>query len=75
MEYVNPIIEQRIVTDVDALKYKTIQNYMYFLKCLRAGHKIKYQNILDKISLIDIYSELDKKAIYYKEFQLNGVIY
>lgn len=72
MEYVNQIIEDRLLTDVDVLKYKAIQNYMTLMSYLEKGHKVEYQNILEIISLVDIYSELDNKRIYYKEFYLNG---
>lgn len=71
MEYANPIIENLIKTDVDALKYKAIQNYMKLVWCLQKGKKISYQSILEIMSLIDIYSELDNKRIYYKEYYKN----
>lgn len=71
MEYVNQFIENRIVTDVGALKYKAIQQYMTLINYLAKGHKKDYQHILEIISLIDIYSELDKRT-YYKELYLNG---
>lgn len=72
MEYVNPIIENRLATDVDAIKYKAIQNYMNLVSHLEKGSRIDYQNILELISLIDVYSELDHRKVYYKEFYLNG---
>lgn len=71
MEYVNPIIENQLVTDVAVLKYKAIQNYMKLIWCLQKGKKIPYQSILEIMSLIDIYSELDNKRIYYKEYYRN----
>lgn len=71
MEYVNPIIENQLVTDVAVLKYKAIQNYMKLIWCLQKGKKISYQSILEIMSLIDIYSELDNKRIYYKDFYRN----
>lgn len=71
MEYVNPIIEKQFGTDVDVLKYKAIQNYMKLIWCLQKGKKIPYQSILEIMSLIDIYSELDNKRIYYKEYYRN----
>lgn len=71
MEYVNPIIENQLVTDVAVLKYKAIQNYMKLIWCLQKGKKISYQSILEIISLIDIYSELDNKRIYYKDYYRN----
>lgn len=71
MEYVNPIIENQLVTDVAVLKYKAIQNYMKLIWCLQKGKKISYQSILEIMSLIDIYSELDNKRIYYKEYYRN----
>lgn len=71
MEYVNPIIENQLVTDVDVLKYKAIQNYMKLIWCLQKGKKISYQSILEIMSLIDIYSELDNKRIYYKDYYRN----
>lgn len=72
MEYVNHSIEKLIVTDVDALKYKAIKDYMQLIWHLQIGKKINYQNILEIMSLIDIYSELDTKSIYYKQFYLNA---
>lgn len=72
MEYVNQFIENRLLTDVDVLKYKVIQDYMTLINALERGYKLKHQSILEMISLIDIYSELDNKRIYYKEFYLNG---
>lgn len=72
MEYVNQEIESRVLTDVDALKYKTIKEYMELIQNLEVGRKLKYQHILELISLIDIYSELDDKRIFYKQFYLNG---
>lgn len=71
MEYVNPIIENQLVTDVAVLKYKAIQNYMKLIWCLQKGKKIPYQSILEIMSLIDIYSELDNKRIYYKDYYRN----
>lgn len=71
MEYVNPIIENQLTTDVDVLKYKAIQNYMKLVWCLQKGKKIPYQSILEIMSLIDIYSELDNKRIYYKDYYRN----
>lgn len=71
MEYVNPIIEKQLGTDVAVLKYKAIQNYMKLIWCLQKGKKISYQSILEIMSLIDIYSELDNKRIYYKEYYRN----
>lgn len=71
MEYVNPIIENQLVTDVAVLKYKAIQNYMKLIWCLQKGKKISYQSILEIMSLIDIYSELDNKRIYYKDYYRN----
>lgn len=71
MEYVNPIIENQLKTDVDVLKYKAIQNYMKFIWRLQKGKKISYNSILEIMSLIDIYSELDNKRIYYKEYYKN----
>lgn len=71
MEYVNLEIENILVTDVDVLKYKAIKNYMYLVYNLQKGRKTDYQNVLEIMSLIDIYSELDNKNIYYKEFYLN----
>lgn len=71
MEYVNPIIEKQLGTDVDVLKYKAIQNYMKLVWCLQKGKKISYQSILEIMSLIDIYSELDNKRIYYKDYYRN----
>lgn len=71
MEYVNPIIEKQLGTDVDVLKYKAIQNYMKLIWCLQKGKKISYQSILEIMSLIDIYSELDNKRIYYKDYYRN----
>lgn len=72
MEYVNQVIENRLSTDVDVLKYKAIQNYVNLISHLEIGIKLNYQNILEIISLIDVYSELDNKRIYYKEFYING---
>lgn len=72
MEYVNQVIENRLLTDADVLKYKVIQDYMTLIDALERGYKLKHQSILEMISLIDIYSELDNKRIYYKEFYLNG---
>lgn len=66
MEYVNSIIETQLKSDVDVLKYKAIQKYFGLLSHLERGHRIDYQEILELISLIDIYSELDHKKIYYK---------
>ena len=71
MEYVNQYIENRLSSDVDALKYKAIKGYMNLLSQLESGRYTDYQNILEMMSLIDIYSELDNKRIYYKEFYLN----
>lgn len=71
MEYVNPTIERQLNTDVDVLKYKAIQNYMHLIQCLQKGKKLPYQSILELLSLIDIYSELDNKRIYYKEYYRN----
>lgn len=71
MGYVNSNIEERLGTDVDVLKYEAIQRYMKLIQYLEIGRKIDYQNILEIISLIDIYSELGSKTTYYKEFYLN----
>lgn len=71
MEYVNPIIENMIESDVDALKYKAIQNYMHLIHQLQIGRKIDYQSILEIMSLVDIYSELDNKSLYYKQYYIN----
>lgn len=72
MEYVNQAIENRLSTDVDVLKYKAIQLYANVIAHLeKKAVKLDYQNILEIISLIDIYSELDNLRIYYKEFYLN----
>lgn len=71
MEYVNPTIENQLGTDVDVLKYKAIKIYMDIIYNLERGKKINYQNILEVISLIDIYSELDNKKLYYKQYYLN----
>ena len=62
------VIENRLSTDVDVLKYKAIQNYVNLISHLEIGIKLNYQNILEIISLIDVYSELDNKRIYYKIF-------
>ena len=71
MEYVNPNIELLISTDVDALKYQSIKWFENLICDLQKGYKKDYQNILEIISLIDIYSVLDDKKKYYKEFYLN----
>lgn len=71
MEYVNQEIENRLVTDVDVLKYKAIKEYMNIIYNLERGRKINHQNVLELMSLIDIYSELDTKRMYYKQFYLN----
>lgn len=72
MEYVNSTIQSLIKTDVDALKYKAIQKYMVLVKYLELGKKVDQQDILEIISLIDVYSELDSRRIYYKEYYLNA---
>lgn len=71
MEYVNLTIENQLGTDVDVLKYKAIKDYMFIVYNLEKGRKIDYQHLLEIISLIDIYSELDTQKLYYKEFYLN----
>ena len=71
MSYINNDIEGLNLTEIGALKYKAIQQYMNLIQCLEKGIKIPYQDILEIISLIDIYSELDNKRIYYKDFYLN----
>ena len=71
MEYVNSTIEKMIASDVDALKYKAIKNYMCLLHELQMGKRVNYQSILEIMSLVDIYSELDKKSIYYKQYYIN----
>lgn len=75
MEYVNQVIENRLATDVDVLKYKAIQSYVNLIAHLERGYRIDYQNILEIMSLIDIYSELDSRRIYYKEFYINEYCY
>lgn len=72
MSYINSDIEGLNLSDLGSLKYKAIKNYMYLIQQLELGRKTDYQNILEIISLIDIYSELDNKRTYYKEFYLNG---
>lgn len=72
MNYVNIDIESLDLSDIGQLKYKAIQRYMNFISQLEKGIKIDYQNILEIISLIDIYSELDRKGDFYKDFYLNG---
>ena len=73
MGYVNQEIEKQITTDVDALKYKEIQSYYKYINYLqKCGISNKYQYILELISLIDIYSTLDEKKFYYKQFYLNN---
>lgn len=71
MEYVNHNIESLLTTDVDVLKYKVIKEYFKLVNKLSKGRTSNYQNILEMISLIDIYTEIDK-AKYYKEFYING---
>ena len=73
MEYVNNTIEKQISTDVDALKYKAIKEFDYLIELMKKGIHPDYQNILEIISLIDVYSILDYKRKYYKEFYLNGI--
>ena len=73
MEYVNNTIEKQISTDVDALKYKAIKEFDCLIELMKKGVHPDYQNILEIISLIDIYSTLDYKREYYKEFYLNGI--
>lgn len=72
MNYVNSDIESLNLSDLGKLKYKAIQRYMNLIHYLERGIKLDYQDILEIMSLIDIYSELDKKGIFYKEFYLNG---
>lgn len=72
MNYINNDIEILNLDDLGHLKYKAIQKYMHFIQCLEKGIKISYQDILEIISLIDVYSELDNKRIYYKDYYLNG---
>lgn len=72
MEYVNQTIESLIQTDVDALKYKEIKLFLKYLDRLEIGYKDNYQDILELISMIDIYSELDNRKYNYKEFYLNN---
>lgn len=72
MAYVNQNIKSQIKTNVDALKYRAIQKYMDWIKQLEKGYKPNYQEILEIISLVDIYSTLDEKKKYYKDFYING---
>lgn len=40
--------------DVDVLKYKCISEFNEVIKKLNKGHRPKYQNILEKISIIEL---------------------
>lgn len=63
--YVNQNIQQQLLTDVDALKYKTIQKYMELINCLQLGKSYNYQTILELLSLVDILEVIDNKYVNY----------
>lgn len=57
MEYVIPIIKQKLYRDADAvddLKHKVIKQFLETLCQLSKGKKIEYKSILDKINLIEL---------------------
>ena len=46
---------------IDDLKHKVIYEFMNLLVQVEKGYKPEYEHILDEISLLEVYEELDKK--------------
>lgn len=56
---------------VNKLKYKAIDDYLYFLNKLEKGYKIDHSNILNIINFLETYKDINNSN-YISSVLING---